>query len=206
MFSLTKHYKLKTNNSSAFTLIELLVVIAIIGILSAMVLVSLNGARAKTKDVVVKSNLKQIQTAATNFMLNSNGSYLNLSQCYTSTNVRIDCVKDDTTNPPVTAWKNINDDTDNSKLKISQLASDIAKQVNKSGLGLYLSSTAKDAVFLAPLPSTGLGLSSTILCYDTRGNVKTYLKWTPNINGSCPNDSTTDNYACKAFSINRFCQ
>ena len=47
-----------------FTLIELLVVIAIIGILSAVVLASLNTARSKGNYAAVKSNLATIQTQA----------------------------------------------------------------------------------------------------------------------------------------------
>lgn len=57
-----------------FTLIELLVVIAIIGILSSVVLASLNTARSKARDAVRKSDLKQLQNALEVYF-NDHGAY-----------------------------------------------------------------------------------------------------------------------------------
>jgi len=53
-----------SSKTRGFTLIELLVVIAIIGLLSGVVLASLNTARTKGADASIKSNLKTVQTQA----------------------------------------------------------------------------------------------------------------------------------------------
>lgn len=61
--------------NKGFTLIELLVVIAIIGILSSVVLASLNTARNKGNDAAVKANLHNLRAQAAIYYDDSNGNY-----------------------------------------------------------------------------------------------------------------------------------
>ena len=61
-------------NKKGFTLIELLVVIAIIGILSSVVLASLNSARKKGRDARRIADIKQLQLAL-ELYYDANGAY-----------------------------------------------------------------------------------------------------------------------------------
>lgn len=69
-----KHDKFRNKSGTGFTLIELLVVIAIIGILSSLVLASLNSARTKARDSKRLSDMKQVQIAL-EFYYDKNGQY-----------------------------------------------------------------------------------------------------------------------------------
>jgi type IV pilus assembly protein PilE len=68
----------KTYLSKGFTLIELLVVIAIIGILSSVVLASLNTARAKGANAAIKSNLTNARAQAEIYYDSNSNVYTNV--------------------------------------------------------------------------------------------------------------------------------
>ncbi|HUD21141.1 MAG TPA: type II secretion system protein [Candidatus Saccharimonadales bacterium] len=59
-----------------FTLIELLVVIAIIGILAALIIVSLTGARAKATDTQLKNNARNLDTALAQYYQDQSSVYV----------------------------------------------------------------------------------------------------------------------------------
>jgi prepilin-type N-terminal cleavage/methylation domain-containing protein len=69
---------MKKHKTRGFTLIELLVVIAIIGILSSVVLASLNTARGKGADAAAKGNLNNMRAQA-ELVYDNTSSYATVS-------------------------------------------------------------------------------------------------------------------------------
>lgn len=82
LFSMLQFYSMNINeNNRGFTIIELLVVIAIIGILSAIILTSLNSARLKSKDARIRSGLSSVRTAADLYYYKNNNTYGTANSC-----------------------------------------------------------------------------------------------------------------------------
>lgn len=63
----------KCRRADSFTLVELLVTIVIIMILAGLILPALKGARDRSRDVLCRNNLKQLQVAAMTYAINANG-------------------------------------------------------------------------------------------------------------------------------------
>lgn len=72
-------------NARAFTLIEVLIVVGIIGVLSAVVLASLNAGRIRGQETAIRSNLRNLSTEAL-VVKDETGSYISIASCATAGN------------------------------------------------------------------------------------------------------------------------
>ena len=76
--------------TKGFTLIELLIVIAIIGVLSSIVITSLNSARSRAKDVSIKTTVLEFRKLMELEYLD-NQSYANLNKGWVGTSPNVSC-------------------------------------------------------------------------------------------------------------------
>jgi type II secretion system protein G len=74
------------NNKKGFTILELLVVVAIIGLLSAIVLASLNSSRSKGRDAKRIEDMRQFVNAL-ELYYNAKGVYPSRAQLFSNTNL-----------------------------------------------------------------------------------------------------------------------
>ncbi len=139
------------NRSQGFTLIELLVVIAIIGILSAVVLASLNTARTKGSVAATVSDLESVRVQAELDYTSLNNSYsttgVAISSAVCSTLITVGTIFADTTIQNALKGAKTNGGAD-------------------GDCGITANGSAYSVAF--PLPSTGTG-TSVAQCIDSTG-------------------------------------
>lgn len=149
-----------------FTLIELLVVIAIIGILSSVVLASLNTARTRGRDAAIRSQMMQIRSQAAIFY-STYGSYTNTGTGGSNDQV-VEC-----TNPSNASFtKFIGTVLDpGTPGNINTLLISASDQRNTSGgIRIFCSVYPESWAFAIPLHNPSSGMNGW--CVDSQGEVK----------------------------------
>jgi len=133
-------------NKKGFTLIELLVVIAIIGILAAIVLVSLRGAPGKAKNARIQSALNQVRTHAEMIWVD-NSTYAALCE---------------------NAGNTLNVAAGDYQVELTALQNDIYSQQATDDLQCYAD---EDSYCISAALSTSDAADPTYYCVDSFGNV-----------------------------------
>ncbi|MBI2409588.1 type II secretion system protein [Candidatus Kaiserbacteria bacterium] len=142
-----------------FTLIELLVVIAIIGILSAVVLASLNTARNKGSDAAIQADLSSVRSQAAIYF-NENGNYGTVTEATTGcTAPNTFFVLDTTVATQVAAAENANGTT--LGVVCNTAANGEAYAVSAALVANSGSYFCIDSAGVATTTATGLGANTT---------------------------------------------
>jgi len=143
-----------------FTLIELLVVIAIIGILSSVVLASLNTARSKGTDAKVQSEMRSVAVNAEIYYDNNDNAYQTgssaTSACdaantlFSSTNPNIAQIVEDLESIPGDMHCNVNADGDAYLFSHVLTATTSAFCVDSTGQAKITAGTIGNTTYVCP--------------------------------------------------------
>lgn len=147
------------NRSKGFTLIELLVVIAIIGVLSAVVLASLNTARSKGNDASIQASLSTIRTQAELYYSNQSPvGYGTQAWATTDATCTAGMFSDGTVSRAIIAADSINGATANNIGCASTATSYVVAAQLTSDTGRYycIDSTGNGKVVTAAFPTVAI--------------------------------------------------
>jgi type IV pilus assembly protein PilA len=147
------------NRSQGFTLIELLVVIAIIGVLSAVVLASLNTARSKGNDASIQASLSTIRTQAELYYSNQpSPEYGVQAWATTAATCTTGMFSDGTINRAIIAADSINGTTANNIGCASTATSYVVAAQLTSNTGTYycIDSTGNGRVVTGTFPTVAI--------------------------------------------------
>jgi prepilin-type N-terminal cleavage/methylation domain-containing protein len=146
------------SKNRGFTLIELLVVIAIIGILSSVVLASLNSARRKGRDARRIADIKQLQLAL-ELSYDANGTYpAALSTATLVTPGYIAAVPTDPTTSAVYAYDQVT----------SGSAYYVGANLETAGHSALSSDADSAGTNVEGNDADGCGNEANVYCYDVR--------------------------------------
>ena len=139
------------HTNKGFTLVELLVVMAIIGILSAVVLASLNTSRTKASDATVKQNLTGPREQGELYYYANSNSYVGVCSNGSAGTVRSIYAQ-------VSAAAN---------------ASGATLQINQAGNSVRATCNATASGWAAEVPLKNTPPTNPMFCTDSNGNAMT---------------------------------